>query len=469
MKNFVKTKAFKILVIILGCIIGLSAAFLASVATVFAVRKTAVVAIPGLLCSSLVDTETEEIFYDPLDTDTYGYSFDDFNETKMFDLITRIAAETDTLDKIWAVLDGEEGNFLEKFALKEDGTPEYPSVAIQWDHDGYAKYGAMTMMRKPYEHFANLYKNKKNYDAFVFQYDWRRDNRIAAEQLIEATKDYDDVIIVAHSMGNIVASLAMAKSEDFRKKVILNCSYAAPYLGSFNALDILEDGESTVGGLLDMARTTVNGNKALKLFLGDIVDQATDLCYNQVLPTFRRMPGIAQLLPCIELVCPDGEHSNLTVNGTAITTKEQLLAYYESCFWAHEGEDVNAPLRSWIADLSEYWDAFYVNGVHASKLVNTYYFAGVDYDTTESMTIVKDGDQRVTSLSTTKTRGDGTVNFRSATVGGNERILETTGYPHTNLGTAFATGLVAEQTATAVSSIDNPYKIMAIKIKYPLQ
>ena len=470
MKDFVKTKAFKVLVIVLSCIIGLTAAFVATVSTVFAVRKTAVVVIPGLLCSALQDSETGEIYYDPIESDTYGFSFDDFNGDGMYGLVLDVVMKTQIINDLYDVLDGVEGNFLDKFAINEQGEPVCPTTVIQWDHDGEAKYGPMTVMKKEYEYFAAHFAKKKNYDVFVFQYDWRRDNRIAAEQLIEATKDYDDVITVAHSMGNIVVSLALAKSETFRQKVILNCAYAAPYLGSYNALDILEDGESTVGGLLGMANDFVNGNSFLSSNkkLKKMLEKADVVCYEKVLPYFRGMPGIVQLLPCIELICPDGQNSSLTVNGQAITTKEQLLAYYQSCFWAHQGEDLDAPVRSWVADLGEYWDAFYVNGVHASKLVNTYYFAGYDVDTNRSATVVKGEDGLVTSFTTTKGQGDGTVPYYSATLGSDENVLRTAGYSHTMLGTAFAENMVVEQTEYALKSIDNAFKILANKAKYPL-
>ncbi|MBR1747202.1 MAG: hypothetical protein IJ735_03190 [Clostridia bacterium] len=469
MKAFLKTKACKITAIVLASIVGATGVFLATVATVFAVRKTAVVVIPGLLCSSIQDTETEDIYYDPLNTDEYGYSFDDFFGDRMMATVTDIAVHSGVVDKLFAVLNEEEGNFLDKFALDETGAPVYPSAAIQWDHEGYARYGAMTVMKKPYDYYADLYRNKKNYDVFVFQYDWRRDNRIAAEALVKVTEGYDDVITVAHSMGNIVVSLALAQSESFRKKVILNCSYAAPYFGSYNALDILEDGERTVGGILDQARSFLNDHPALKFLFKNILDKADAICYEKVLPYFRGMPGIVQLLPTIDLVCPDGEHSNLQVNGEYITTEEQLTDYYESCFWAHEGEDLDAPVRSWVADLSDYWAAFYVNGVHASKLVNTYYFAGYDRNTTESVTVEKSPEGEILSFRTSSGEGDGTVPYLSATLGGSvsDRVLRTEGYAHTELGTAIAEDLVTAQTATATASIDNPYKVLAIKAKYP--
>ncbi|MCR4662088.1 MAG: hypothetical protein K5765_08860, partial [Clostridia bacterium] len=306
MKTILKSKAFISIVVIFSVLVLAAGIFLTTVGVMYNDRKTAVVVIPGLLCSSLEEDETGEIFYDPLETDTHGFSFDDFGSNKMISLVVDIALHTKIVQKVGDVLDEVPGNFLDKFELDETGAPIYSSKAVQWDHDGYAKYGAMTMMKTPYEYYANLYSNKKNYDTFIFQYDWRRDNRIAADQLIEACKDYDDVIIVAHSMGNIVSSLAIAKNETFRKKVILNCSYASPYLGSFNALRILENGEETVGSLLGAAHDALDNNKVLNALFGSILEKADNICYEKVLPIFRKMPGIVQLLPTIDLVCPDG-------------------------------------------------------------------------------------------------------------------------------------------------------------------
>lgn len=467
MKNSVKPNVFKILCFILAGIVGLAGCLFAIGVAVTAVqkypvavsqsdvvRKTAVVVIPGLLCSAIQDTETGEIYYDPIESDEYGFSFDDFSEDA-FTAVTEILKLTELrpVNKVFDVINGKADNFLDKFALDETGTPVYPSAAIQWDHDGYAKYGAMTVMRTPYEYYSELFKNKKNCDVFVFQYDWRRDNRIAAADLVKAVEGYDDVITVAHSMGNIVVSLALAQSETFRNQVVLNCSYAAPYYGSYSALGILENGEEMVGSLLNMAKQAVKDNN-LEGLLGNLLSKADSVCYDKVLPYFRGMPGIVQLLPTIDLVCPDGEHSNLTVNGVAIKTREQLLDYYQSCFWAHTEMDLTQGLRSWAADLGEYWDAFYVNGVHASKLVNTYYFAGYDVRTTNSMTIEKAEDGTVTHLTSTSGEGDGTVPYLSATLGQEDKVLRTAGYSHTELGIGIKKELVTEQTKEAVRSLD---------------
>ena len=199
--------------------------------------------------------------------------------------------------------------------------------------------------------------------------------------------------------------------------------------------------------------------------LGNLLDNATTVCHERVLPIFRKMPGIVQLLPTIDIVCPDGVNSSITVNGTPITTKEQLLNYYKSCFWAHENNDLNNPIRPWVDDLDEYWNSFYVNGVHASQLVNTYYFAGVDVNTVNSANITKDENQIVTSFVTTSDRGDGTVLYSSASLGLNEKVLDTEGYIHTALGTAFVENLVTSQTEEALESINTPFKVLSNKPK----
>ncbi|MCR4662079.1 MAG: hypothetical protein K5765_08815, partial [Clostridia bacterium] len=205
-------------------------------------------------------------------------------------------------------------------------------------------------------------------------------------------------------------------------------------------------------------------NKVLNALFGSILEKADNICYEKVLPIFRKMPGIVQLLPTIDLVCPDGVTSNLTVNGNAIKTKGELLNYYQSCKWAHENEDMNAPVRSWVADLEEYWDAFYVNGVHATKLVNTHYFAGNDINTTKSATVIKEQGQYATSYETLSDKGDGTVLYVSATINETKNVYPTQGYSHTDLGQAFIQELCIPQTIEATKSIDNPYKIWWIKL-----
>ena len=458
------SKPVKILIIVVCAFVFVAGAFLIAVPVAYNVRKRAVVVIPGIVNSALVDTETDEVVFDPLDSDKNDYCFDDLMGDGMIQMVIDIIAETDIIRKLNDVLDRKEGNFLDKWAIDDDGNSLPNIVHVDWSRDGYTKYGALEAARVPYDYFNDNYEFTKKTDIFVFQYDWRLDVDRAATELIETCSDYDDVIIAAHSMGNVVTARALAKSAKFRQKIILNLAYAAPYFGSYSALDILENGRATIDPLLDMGYDALNGNRVLDALFGDILDQTEALCYEVVLPMFQKYPGMVQLLPNIKLICPDGEHSSLTINGDPITTADQLLAYYQSCEWAYNSD---GSMRAWVKNLGEYWDSFYVKGVFATELVNTYYFVGDKVNTIMGMKVTETAPNHKTFERIYSKAGDGTVPYASATL--NEINMDKTyvfdGIDHIAMGHGFDIGL-DEPTREAYSSIDGAFKTMYIKIKY---
>lgn len=457
------SKAVKIIIIVICAFVLVAGAFVIAVPVAVNARKRAFVVIPGICNSALLDTETDKVVFDPLDTDTNDYCYDDLMGDDMIQMVIDIIGETDIIQQLHDVIDRKEGNFLDKWAIDDNGNSLPNIVHVDWSRDGYTKYGALEASRVPYDYFKDNYKFNKNTDLFVFQYDWRLDIDRAADELIATCEKYDDVIIAAHSMGNVVTARALAKSGDFRKKIILNMAYAAPYYGSYSALDILENGKATIDPLLDMAKDTVNGNGLLKAIFGDMLDKTEDLCYEVILPMFQKYPGMVQLLPNINLVCPDGENSSLVINGTPVKTKEQLLAYYQSCEWAY---NTDGSMRAWVRDLGSYWDSFYVDGTFATELVNTYYFAGDKVNTISGFIVTGEGSAK-TFQKTHNDNGDGTVPYACATL--NEINMSRTfvldGLGHVDMGHGFDKGLEVP-SEKVYKSINNGYKVLFVKIKY---
>lgn len=409
--------------------------FCVAVPAYYATRKRAVIVVPGLLNSALYNENTGKVIYDPLETDERGYLLDDMlYNGKMFSVAMDAVFNTDILDEVLAFIDGEQPNFLTPWHLDDDGNAMDGIVAVPFSHTGYCRYGALQATRVPYDYCENLYGSEKNTDVMIYEYDWRIDNRLAVDGLCEMAEGYDEVIIYAHSMGNIVTSLALAKNPDFRKKVALYMACAAPYYGSFVALDILENGAATINSLIDTLEETVSSVSFLSV-LAEKISSLRYQCLNDVLPMFQGYPSMTQLLPTIEQICPDGINSSLVYDGNPVRTKEELLAYYRSRDWAYNDK---GELRPWIADLDSYWDAFYVDGVHSSKLVNTYYFVGTGVSTTTEA--VQSGTRY---SSTVSSEGDGTVPVISATLGNPEadNVIFLEGFDHIEAGHAFPKGL----------------------------
>lgn len=88
---------------------------------------------------------------------------------------------------------------------------------------------------------------------FVFPYDWRRDNRVAARQLARQSPDWlqqwrdksgnpdAQLIIMAHSMGGLVSRHFLEVLEGWKNTKAL-ITFGTPYRGSLNALDVLANG-----------------------------------------------------------------------------------------------------------------------------------------------------------------------------------------------------------------------------------
>ncbi len=103
----------------------------------------------------------------------------------------------------------------------------------------------------------------ENKDLFIFDYDWRRSNLENAKALkasiaekVPRDKPYD---IIAHSMGGIVAKLALADDSLRRPNRVIYLG--TPFLGSANALGTLSEGwgpfKNTLAGGMDTIRRIV--------------------------------------------------------------------------------------------------------------------------------------------------------------------------------------------------------------------
>jgi len=109
-----------------------------------------------------------------------------------------------------------------------------------WKIDGYSKIT---------DQMVSLFNLQKDHNFFTFPYDWRLDNRIAAEHLLNCAKDWlknwraasspeARLIIVAHSMGGLVARYFLEVLEGWKDTAAL-ITFATPYFGSLNAVDAL--------------------------------------------------------------------------------------------------------------------------------------------------------------------------------------------------------------------------------------
>jgi hypothetical protein len=115
-----------------------------------------------------------------------------------------------------------------------------------WKIDGYSR------IRQAIETTFDVTEGE-NY--FEFPYDWRRDNRVAAQRLQRTSHDWlrnwrstsgsgdARLILIAHSMGGIVARYFLEVLEGWRNAKAL-ITFGTPYRGALNALEALTNGVS---------------------------------------------------------------------------------------------------------------------------------------------------------------------------------------------------------------------------------
>ena len=127
---------------------------------------------------------------------------------------------------------------LESLACNADGSSAYDIVVNSTD-----TYGA-------YESYKNLYLMLNNTygadrDVLFFGYDWRQPNSVSGALLAEKVNTYDEVFIIAHSMGGLVAS-HMLRNTAARCKISKLVTLGTPFLGAIDTVPLLSHGEHSI-------------------------------------------------------------------------------------------------------------------------------------------------------------------------------------------------------------------------------
>lgn len=250
------------------------------------------------------------------------------------------------------------------------------------------------------------------YAVSFFPYDWRKDVTDAArelEQFIE-NNGYDEVILVCHSMGGIVASKYLANSENNRNKVSKLITLGTPYLGAPKALYVFE-----TGGLMD--------NFSRKK-LGIANKAATWFCMGTPLKAVaNNMTAVYELLPS-KYYCDlnNTTYVNKTTEINYGNLKNEALSYDQTMElirgrdWYQSGGEQ----KSFLVTAENVWDSLFVGSQHVTNLVDSYYIMGYGIDTLLEVEekITKNGTFISCNDLTVANGGDGTVPLISANIGG---------------------------------------------------
>lgn len=132
--------------------------------------------------------------------------------------------------------------------------PDTHLVPWFWKIDGYTLIG---------ETLKTYFELEEGQNYFEFPYDWRRDNRIAAQRLRQQSHQWladwrersgnkdARLILIAHSMGGIVSRYFIEALEGWRDTRML-ITFGTPFRGSMNALSFTVNGLAKKVGFITL-------------------------------------------------------------------------------------------------------------------------------------------------------------------------------------------------------------------------
>lgn len=413
-------KGKKILISVTAIILAIALALLlvgsAFLIGTVAKEKKAIIILPGLFGSGLINSEDGSFVWDNFEGKD-DVSFDMLmNEDglNLGGLITLLLDEVvlAELGKITANDGaGEPDSLLNMIAMNEDSTPRHPEVVrAPWSVDNRLKYGVVNSLKEMWISLNERYGEE--YEVQIFNYDFRLDVRYNAEELEKYINEqgYTDVVLMGHSNGGPVITAYLARSEENRKKVSKFVSFNAPLLGSFSAIGILENMDDMISGIPPA--------------ISSLVDVPT--IFNKQFKTLINMYTPYQLLPSYEIFLHEynGELAGYYLDGVRMEfeTQEELWEFYCTRPWAKDSEgNLKVPMRDWL----EARDSFYVtqkdgSKVFATKLVDTVYINGTNVKggyQTHFVTDPETGKVNLVKQMINTNNGDGTVVTVSAIAG----------------------------------------------------
>ena len=135
--------------------------------------------------------------------------------------------------------------------------PSYPFDCRKEGNERF--YGSVDVYKDLAE---SLVKNEKlsDYNIIFFSYDWRLSNVDIANELERFVNEnkYEDVVLVAHSMGGLACTCYLSNEEN-KAKVDKFISIGTPFLGANKAINVVESGQFFDGFIGSIIAPVANG------------------------------------------------------------------------------------------------------------------------------------------------------------------------------------------------------------------
>lgn len=249
--------------------------------------------------------------------------------------------------------------------LKKDGSTAWPATSLTLGQLVCSEDGVSKHVITPYNNLygaANTYATLctsltnsfgRYFDIVFFPYDWRNSNSTSGAYLESSLKSYSEVILVAHSMGGLVASSFLMRNSGNRTKTKAFISLGTPFVGAAKAILTMETGE----------------------FLDGFAGLATRDGIKEIAPTIN---GAYQLLPTSKYISTTGFYP-LNVNNNFYDYSNSI-SFLKSRPWALKANGQTKPMFDTAAN---FHSSLFSGGVHITDLssVNCYTLAGTNRNT----------------------------------------------------------------------------------------
>ncbi len=387
--------------------------------------KKAIIWVTALIAGAYYDSTDMSPVWDPIDDDLLCIDTM-LDQSKLGSLISGILMDKNSpilgalTDLIGPIMSNtqDKTNLFWRLSLDENGDPLDPTVTPATDPMSGLYYGAARAYKKQVETIEEIYGSE--YEVKVFTYDWRLDLRDSGKELEKFINDnqYDEVVLMAHSMGGAVVSNYLARSESNRNKVKGYLSMGGTLAGSFDTWQVMEDPSTYLGMFMKNLGLDLSGILSTIDKDGQLMNNLAGQLSQMAISTYT-FPQLCPTWALLQSAHYGNGTEGIVIDGTPISSEDELMAFYATRPWAWQRDskgdvvyDNNGKpvVRKVVQELKDYQHSLYVtdekgNEVIATSLVNSYYLFGMGVDTLTNVDVTTvDGKQQLT-FHTTK-QGD---------------------------------------------------------------
>lgn len=306
---------------------------------------------------------------------------------------------------------------LNTLKLNEDGTSNVNLRGTTFE-DPEGQYFMLSMAKPICDALTAKYGDR--YEVMTWGYDWRLDNRTAAEQLEKFinSKGYEKVIFVAHSMGGNIIADYLSRSQANRDKCRMFIPVGSPFFGSSDTYYFM------YSGIFPNLNDIMTGSEFESMVapFGDLNTLVESVGITPILiDVISNCPSLYQIFPSRAFFedpyRPEDVDTAFCYNGDYYDYDDTYYFFSEEYEYSMTS-DGQAKLG--LRDMDNYQQSNYVTvdgkAVHVTTLVNTQYIVGIDCNTPFAINVKKTKDG-VQVSPVNYTYGDAIVSAYSASAG----------------------------------------------------